>query len=273
MDRGHQLNKLKLSGFSSQVLDWFNSYLSNRTQIVISNSELSLTRPVSIGVPQGTILGPILFLVYVNDLPKNLLNSKLVMYADDTTIICHSHDENTVVTKINLALHAADKWFCENGLILNISKSSLLTVGTMQRLKHFSYTPVVLNGSPINYVDEFKLLGIYIDKYLTFDKHISYLVKRISPKIGILHRLRHTLDTKSLLTIYIAIMQSIFDYCISVWGHCSVHNINKLQRLQARAVTGNFNYDYSSSCIIKDLNLMNIHERYNYLCSHVQMFK
>ena len=106
------------------------------------------------------------------------------MYADDTTIICHSHDENTVVTKINLALNAAAKWFYENGLILNISKSSLLTFGTRQRLKHFSYTPVVLNGSPINYVDEFKLLGIYIDKHLTFDKHISYLVKRISPKIG-----------------------------------------------------------------------------------------
>ena len=167
LDRGHLLNKLKLSGFSSQVLDLFNSYLSDRTQIVISNSELSLTRPVSIGVPQSTILGPILFLVYVNDLSKNIPNSKLVMYADDTTIICHSHDENTVVTNINLALNAAAKWFDENGLILNISKSSLLTVGTRQRLKHFNYTPVVLNGSPINYVDEFKLLGIYIDKHLT----------------------------------------------------------------------------------------------------------
>ena len=111
------------------------------------------------------------------------------------------------------------------------------------------------------------MLGVVFDNSLSFSSHINYIAKRVAPKIALLNRLRHIIDTESLNTVYIATVQSIFDYCLTVWGSCSQVHIDKLQRLQnraARAVLGDFDYYHSVSAMIKQLGWMNMKQRHLY---------
>ena len=262
------LLKLQKYGIIGNSLTWFKSYLTDRQQLVRTESNISQIKSVNIGVPQGTVLGPILFLLYVNDLPSIITDALLSMYADDSFLCSSAFSIKEACNKLNSCLIHVSNWFKENRLLINTSKSHFMVIGTQSRIKNINETiTITLNEKPLDKITSTKLLGMIIDENLNFNQHIDFLIKKTSPKIALLKRLRHILPLESLNKIYHATVQPHFDYSLTVWGNSSKQNLSSIQKLQnraARAITGNYDYTTSVSGLIKQLSWMNIHQRLSY---------
>ena len=156
-----QVRKLETLGVTGSDMDWFSSYLDNRQQQVFYNGVLSLTEHVLSGVPQGSCLGPLLFLVYINDLPCCISHSTVNMFADDTALYYSSNNADEILRRLNDDPENISKWIKLNGLALNPKKCEFMVVGSLQRLRHFMLaSTLMINGIPIKRVEAFKYLGI-----------------------------------------------------------------------------------------------------------------
>ena len=173
--------KLKSIGFSSHVCKWFESYLTHSSQVTVVDNCKSSIKPVNVGVPQGSILGPLLFIIYVNNLPNCITSSKISMYADDTLIHYSSKSVKSIETKLNEDLLNVHKWFTDN-LSLNEKKSKFMLIDDHQRLK-----------SILERVDTFKYLGITVNQKMTWSDHIEAVVAKATQRIGLLKRVKHLL--------------------------------------------------------------------------------
>jgi len=160
--------------------DWFNSYLTNRTQRCLVNGSLSKTCSLKCGVPQGTILGPLLFLIYINDLPHCLSSCHPRMYADDTHITYAGADLSSIQSNLNHDLSKLSKWLTSNKLTLNSTKTEFMLIVSRQRLNTLPDTlELSINDVPINRVSSVKSLDVLIDENLTWQTHIDKLTKRL----------------------------------------------------------------------------------------------
>ena len=219
------LYKLKHYNFSPASINWFKSYLSDRSQIVKCNSEVSEEKPVNIGVPQGSILGPLLFILYTNDLPSVLKNCKCEKYADDTTLYCKAKTVAEAEQILQDNLNLLENWFHTNRLPVNASKCSVMII--KNRNNHNMYNVnITLNNVPLLVENEVKLLGVIIDECLSWKSHISYISSKMAPKLGLLYRISKYVPFKQLCMIYNAIIQSLMDYCITIWASTYKTNIN-----------------------------------------------
>lgn len=263
------LKKLEKYGIRETPLHWFTNYLASRSQAVNVNNSLSDFLDVLMGVPQGSNLGPLLFLLFVNDFPS-CLQCSCNLFADDTAIYCSAKTINELNISLQMETNKAFKWFNENQLTLNIDKTCTIAIGTRQRIKPNDELNINLLDEHLNPVNEIKYLGVTIDNNLTWNKHIHNLVSRVSPKIGLLRKLKYKLSTEQLNIVYQSIIQPHFDYCISVWGQTSQRNISIIQRLQnraARTITGKYDWDISVTKLINELGWMNIAQRIKYFTS------
>ena len=228
------LYKLQKYGINANCLSWFQSYLNNRKQIVKCNNKLSVPCNLTIGVPQGTILGPTLFILYINDFSTFVDPVICLRYADDTSLVAWGKNIIEIQEKLQTGADKALQWLHNNRLFINSNKSSCLLLGSGQRLNNLSLN-VSISVVGLNMCTETKLLGIIIDNSLSWEKQIEYVCSKVSPKIGILYRLSEFLSQNILNIIYNTIIQPDFDYCVTVWGNCSSVHFNKLQKLQNRA--------------------------------------
>ena len=161
------LRKLSIYGGQNKALDWFKSYLADRMQYCRVNSATSSTRKISCGVPQGSNLGPLLFLIYVNDLPNCLRNSCPAMYADDTNLTSHSDDINKLEELLNFEMCNIHQWLLSNKLTLNVDKTEYIINGTRQRLTKVSKEAnVSIDGKTVKQVYSRNNLGVIIDDKL-----------------------------------------------------------------------------------------------------------
>ena len=149
---------------------------------------------VSVGVPQGSILGPLLFSIYVNDLPTVVRHSQLNMFADDTELHLSGHDLSSVQQDFQCDLDAIQAWLCVNRLQLNVSKSVVMLIGTRQRMNHRNVS-VHISGQVLTQVPYTKYLGAFIDQHLTWQKHTEFVLQRVRGKVHCLHRLRPLSDS------------------------------------------------------------------------------
>ena len=225
------IKKLKNYGIGNNELLWFESYLNNRSQVVNVNSTLSDFQPVNIGIPQGSILGPLLFIIFVNCLPDVVDKCKTVMYADDTSIMCKANNVHELQSQLNACLSKVAAWFKVNKLTLNIDKTKFMICGTKRTLEKFHDVKLTFNGSVIERVDEFKYLGVKLDSSLSWSAHIDYLCNNVSKRIGIIKRVKNFLPHQTTVMLSNALVIPHFDYGSSVWSNFSTEFHNKLQVL------------------------------------------
>ena len=272
IDHGILLAKLHHYGIRGVALDLLSSYLSSRLQFTSFDSNLSGRLPVSCGVPQGSILGPLLFLLYVNDIPYSSTRFSFVLFADDTNIFLSHPNLNTLTNIFNTELIKVSNWFKANKLSLNVSKTNYIH---FTKKKH--RTPplkIMIDNTPIHPVDQTKFLGVIIDQNLTWKYHISKTTNQISKNIGILRKFRHTFPRQTLFTLYNtlilpyisysniawAVTENTLDQNICPWTSTNTTKIDVIFKLQKRALRIINNSDYSShtKTIFHSLKTLNI---------------
>ena len=274
-DHSILLSKLQAYGIQGSTNQWFCSYLKNRTQTCLVNGNKSSKMFLRCGVPQGTILGPLLFLLYINDLPNCLQHSQPRMYADDTSITFAGSDVDEINNCINLDLERIRVWLAANRLTLNMTKTEFLLIGSKQRLSNFTVNPTAnINQFPIKRVSTVKSLGVHIDENLTWECHINELSKKIASGISAIKRIRYSVPYKTLLSIYNSLVQPHLDYCSSVWGSCSKSLSQKLQKLQNRAarVITFSNYDRNTDELLRMVNWVKL-DRQRLVNKSIMMYK
>ena len=261
------LKKLNSYGIKGTTLAWFKSYLSDRTQAVNINSTLSDFKNIEIGVPQGSILGPLLFIIFVNSLPDSIHNDcKCVMYADDTTLLLNSSDPTTLQNDLNSNLDKIADWFKANKLTLNIKKTKLMLFGTKKSLCKFKDVSLKYDGITIERVEKFKYLGVSFDPQLSWNEHVNYLSSIISKRIGVICRIKQYLPNKIINMLAQALIFPHFDYCSSVWSNFSMQHSNELQILQNRLARVLLSADIRTSVdkMLKDLDWVRLAYRWEH---------
>ena len=230
------LRKLSYFGADQATAKWFQSYLSNRTQRCNVNGNLSTASTVTCGVPQGSILGPLLFLMYINDLPNCLRVAAPRMFADDTSITLSAKTVADLKLAVTSELNNLTCWLRANKLSLNVAKTELMIIGSRQRLNtQCEEINISIDDRTITRVDHVKSLGLTIDAQLSWSKHVDEISKKVSSAIGALKRVRPFIPTDVAVQIYNALILPHFDYCSPVWDGMSGCLSDKLQKLQNRA--------------------------------------
>ena len=251
------LQKLHKYGVRHKSHKMLESYLSGRTQCVQIGNSYSTYKDITMGVPQGSILGPILFIIYVNDLPKLNNDMTCLTYADDTAIIFKNKSSTHLQHTLNTSLEQISEWFHANFLSLNVSKTCTQHYTT--RSIQFQLD-VRINNLPVKENENIRYLGVVIDKSLKFSKHIDYVTGILGRNIGIISRIRFCLDKKTAHTLYNSLILPYLNYCCIIWGSNYHSQLARLVILQKRAVRliENVYPPESSEPIFKKYNILKL---------------
>ena len=229
------LKKLNHYGIRGTVNTLLKSYLENRKHNVDINGHKSSYIDCKHGVPQGSVLGPLLFLIYINDLNKCIKHSTTYHFADDTSLLCSGKSMKKINKQINEDLRNVVHWLRCNKISLNASKTEIIIFKNKNKpiKKNVNFR---LSGQKIFPSKKVKYLGIIIDENLSWKPHISLLLTKLSRATGILSKTRHYLQYKPLVSIYHSLFQSHLNYCIQTFGHVTNENMDKIRKLQNKAL-------------------------------------
>ena len=224
--------KLEHYGVGDRNLSWFQSYLSNRKQFCRVSGIDSKTERIEVGVSQSSCLGPLLFLVYINDLPCAVKQSTTSMYADDTTLFFRSKNIEDLNEAINNDLRDLDLWLSGNKLSLNVAKTQGMLICTKNKHKSLEGTGeslcLKIRDNDLALVENTKYLGVQVDNSLDWKEHIKSVSTKVSRAVGLLKYAKRFLPQNSLKTLYTSIIEPHFRYCCAVWGCCGTTEISKL---------------------------------------------
>ena len=229
------LGKLKHYGVRGTSLKWFTSYLSNRSQFVNFNHVFSSYLPLTHSVPQGSLLGPILFNIYINDIIKSTQNLKYVLYADDSCAYASSKNIHSLIDTINLDLIKIDKWLCANKLTLNINKSHYIIFRNRKSIPD-NIVDITIQNKTLEKVTETDFLGVVLQDSLSWKNHVIQVNKKINKYCSIIYLTRNYLTKNALKTLYFSVVYPSLIYCNVVWGGTSRYLINKLIVSQKRLI-------------------------------------
>ena len=239
LDHSRLLIKLSRYGIRGTALNLILSYLSNRLQSVVINGVLSDSLPISYGVPQGSILGPWLFNIYVNDLAHYIHNPAPVQYADDTTLMAENSNFDTLFNQMQSTLNLFNKWSLANFLSLNSNKTKYIFFPSS---KVFGPQPALsINNDYLFPVDTFKFLGIYVDQNLNFKEHIRQVRLKLSRLAGLSYAIGPTMSLAAARSFYFALVHSVLLYGILFYGSTFSSDLAPLQVLQNRILRNLFN--------------------------------
>ena len=216
------------------MLNWFNSYL-DRTQRVRHNGEMSSEAKFRCGIPQGSCLGPTLFIFYINDVFRHIDdNVQTMMFADDCVLYNSGQCCSTIMCKLQKGLDDYVTWGRNNNMHLNISKTkAMLVTPTVQ---YNLYLPLRAGGKNIQYVNNFNYLGVLLDNQLTFTPYYKLVKRRVENKIFTLSKIRRYVDNRTALLIYKQAILPLFEYAGFVLASCRVGQRKELQKLQNNAL-------------------------------------
>ncbi|CAB3993932.1 Hypothetical predicted protein [Paramuricea clavata] len=271
------LHKLSNVGASKSTVNWFRSYLTDRFQSTRINSTLSDPLPITYGVPQGAILSPLLFCIYLNDLPCASYNGDLESYVDDTkTLLSFPLTEaDTGIKNLEEDLHKIASWCRENNLLVNPDKTKFMIIGTRQLMNELDVNiSISFMGKILEPVDFAKDLGLLMDSHLSYDKHISNLVSSCLYKLCQINRVKNNFDKGTLTMIITSLVISKLLYCSTVWSNTTCTNIKKLQSIQnfaCKIITGSKKYDHVSP-LLQNLEWLTV-DKLLYFRDAVMTFK
>ena len=257
----HDILLAKLSGYGirNNELTLFKNYLTDRGQVVVIDSVQSNCNIVTHGVPQGSILGPLLFIIFINDLPSVISQSKIVLNADDTAILYSAKHKKEIENTLNQELVGVADWMYLHKLTLNVSKSKVMLFGSPQKTNKIDSFEVELNCDILETVTEFKYLGIWYDRNLKWNRHIDVLGSKIAQKLGVIKRLRQFVDKYTLQILYNTLVLPHIDYCLPVWSNTSLKYLNKIQILQNRAAR------MVLGCQTRDMHVGDLYEKLGWM--------
>jgi hypothetical protein len=246
------IKKLRKIGVANMELNWFISYLSGRTQFVYLNGIESNKLEIKKGVPQGSILGPLLFLIYINDLPECSALIAL-LFADDTTLLASGDSLQELVSLVNLEFKKVVSYFRSHQMSLHPAKTKFIIFNATENVisnldpsifidsnnenENFVHLKTPIERISVNSnVPAIKFLGVYLDPKLNFNYHIMQIVKKISKSLYVIQSTKNLLSEKSLKSLYYALVHSHLIYGINVWSCTSIANINTLTKLQKKSI-------------------------------------
>ena len=230
------LSKLSHYGISGPALAWFTSYLNNRHQRVSIDGNMSDYRRITRGVPQVSILGPLLFLIYLNDLHNAIKNSTTIHFADDTELTCWERNANKLRRKLNEDLQRLFEWLCANRLSLNATKTEFI-IFKPNNVNIDRRIILKINNTKIFESKKIKYLGLIVDDRLQWKYHILELRKKLGMVVGIIHKLKNlNVPTPCLRQVYFSLFQSYLTYGILGWGFAKTELLDKIRLLQKKVV-------------------------------------
>jgi hypothetical protein len=273
------LKKLKKMGLNGTTHKWFSDYLSARSQKVEINGTYSEPLDLDISVIQGSTLGPILFLCYINDF-YSATSLFSVLFADDTTCLSKGKNLNDLVTYVNSELYKIALWFKANKMAVNTSKTKFIIFRTHGKIINNADCNLVYNNnvpgqpedptliSPIDRISNdspetsFKLLGVFIDEYLSFNDHISHVCAKISKSLFCINRIKNFVKKDALVMLYYAMVHSHLSYCLNIYGCANTTNLQRLRIKQKEAVRAicNLGYREHTNPLFKNLKILPLNE-------------
>ena len=258
------LNKLELYGVQGNSLALFDSYLKGRSQMCVVNGTISSPQMISHGVPQGSILGPLLFLLFINDLPNCLKHSTPGLFADDTNVTVADRDIYVIENLLNEDLEQMSKWLTSNKLSLNLTKTEFMLIGSLKRLKEIDRNPDIrIADVSIQRVSHSKLVGVHIDEGLTWDQHVAHIIKKVLAALKAIRNVRDFVDIQTLIMIYKSLVEPYFVYCSAVWDSLGIGLAKRLQKLQNRAarIITRSDYTVRSADLLKELSWQTLSQK------------
>jgi hypothetical protein len=224
------IDKLEHYGIRETCLNWFKTYLIGRTQFTIVNTYSSNVIKTSCGIPQGTVLGPLLFLLYINDIVNSTTNSQIKLFADDSNLFIIGDNIDVLYEVANKELCNLSRWVCANKLHINYDKTNFMIFQPRSVKASVSVTAkkLIFNNHIIDQVHSVKYLGILIDDKLSWTDHINYVTGKISSVIGILYRFKHVLPMNCKRNIYFSLIYSNLIYGVEVYANTNYIHLKPL---------------------------------------------
>ena len=261
----HLLNKLAKFGLDLEAVKWCKSYLEERKQTTKFKKFTSSEHTVTSGVPQGSILGPILFIIFTNEMAENLSNCKIMSYADDTQLIVTGNTRMQVKLKLEELIKLAQIWYTENSLMNNASKTEILIIGNNRKGDPLMQIEVE-DGGEMKHLkpkQAIKILGVHIDDQLNWNNHIQAVRKKATNSIRNLHRINQLIPLKHRVLLYNSLVAPHYNYADTVWAGCGITNEKKLQTTQnfaARSILGRKKRS-SATEALKDLKFLPLKDK------------
>ena len=234
IDHNILISKLTLYGLDPSAIAFITSYFESRKQRTIIDGHTSNTSKVTYGTAQGSILGPLIFIIYVNDLFLEIVNKEnIIMYADDTLLMSSSSDINESVSKCQSMLDAIIKWCDKNKLTVNIKKTKCMFINSLNQTPNV--VPMI-KGNSLDVIKHFEYLGMQIDDKLQMNRHVENMYKKARCKLGILYKIRRFIGYQTSILLYKVMIRPHLEYGDFIVGTANQNFINKLDRLQDKAV-------------------------------------
>ena len=263
----HKLENYGVRGIAGGLIA---SYLSNRKQFVSINGINSSMSDMTIGVPQGSVLGPLLFLIYINDLPSCTSKLNSILFADDTTLYTSSKDVNHLCADLSSELLLVEEWLLSNRLTLNTKKTYYM-IFSQRRVP--TDTRVTIGSKVIDRQSSGKFLGVILDDKLTFRNHIEHVTKKVSKLCGLFFKLKHMFPSYILIKLYYSLIYPYLTYCIHAWGSASPTQLQSILLLQKKLVRllSNSEFLAHTKPLFQSLEMLDIyrlHEFYSLIHMH-----
>ena len=261
LNRDILFSKLENYGIRGVALNWIKSYFQNRKQYVQYHNVTSSHLITQCGVPQGSILGPLFFILYINDLPNASRVVEPLLFADDTSI-CYSHSDPEVLAAVlNEALQNIGSWMRANKLSLNIDKTDYVIFHSRHKKSSYDIS-LLLDNKCITRKTRVRFLGFFLDENLTWKPHINHVCKKISKSIGIIYQARFYLLPSTKLSMYYTLIYPYLSYCNTAWSSTYVSNLSCIFLLQKRIVRvlTNSNYRAHTAPLFSKLKILSIYQ-------------